>query len=117
MPLWSGRHRHFYDPEHEAHKAMNSLMQGGGADVVERQMTRLWDHVANDECRMLLQVHDSVVFEVKIGTEEKYLNRISEIMSDVDALVPGDSFGVAFAVEIHQWGKNTIWNGSEWMSK
>lgn len=106
IKLWTGRWRHFLNAEEESHKAMNSLMQGGGADIVERQMVRLYNDVvmpSSDECRMLLQIHDSVVFEVKIGTEDKYLPMIKEIMEDVDSLLDG-GFGVKFAIDIHEWG-------------
>lgn len=120
--LWTGRYRHFFDPKEEARKAMNSLMQGGGADVVERQMARLYEAVAapsNGEVRMVLTVHDSVVFEIKKGTEHKYLNRIRDIMEDVDTITAftGESFGVKFAVDIHKWATEISWNGDEWVEE
>ncbi len=105
IQLWSGRWRHFYDPSAEAHKAMNSLMQGGGADIVERQMVRLYNNVADEHCRMLLQVHDSVVFEIADGLENVYIPKIRAIMEDVDSLLPeGETFGVKFKVDVHEWG-------------
>jgi DNA polymerase I-like protein with 3'-5' exonuclease and polymerase domains len=108
IKLWTGRYRHFFNPEKEAHKAMNSLMQGGGADIVERQMVRVYEKVAapsNGECRMLLQIHDEIVFEIKTGKEEEYLPRIKEVMEDVNALVPdNDKFKVKFAVKLSPWG-------------
>jgi DNA polymerase I-like protein with 3'-5' exonuclease and polymerase domains len=49
---------------------------------------------------MLLQVHDSVVFEIKEGLEDKYLPLIKDCMENVEP-----DFGVRFAVDIHEWGK------------
>lgn len=101
LQLWSGRHRHFLYPKDESHKAFNSVIQGGSADIVERTMVRLYNRVDNEsECRMLLQVHDSIVFEIKEGLEDKYLPLIKETMENVEP-----DFGVKFAVDIHEWGK------------
>ena len=68
IKMWSGRYRHFRFPHDEKHKAFNSVIQGGAADIVEYAMVKLYQEVDNaEECRMLLQVHDSVVFEIKEG--------------------------------------------------
>lgn len=100
VKLWSTRYRHFVDREKEAHKAFNSVIQGGAADIVEGTMVRLFNQVDNEEeCRMLLTVHDSVIFEVKNGREDYYLPKIREVMENV---VP--DFGVKFAVDIHKFG-------------
>lgn len=99
LKLWSGRRRHFLYPQDEAHKGFNSIIQGGAADIVERTMSRLFREVNHpQECRMLLQVHDSILFEVKDGLEDKYLPLIQEVMENV---VP--DFGVKFAVDLHPW--------------
>lgn len=100
LKIWSGRYRHFRFPKDEAHKAFNSVIQGGAADYVERVMIALDEQVVNDECRMLLTVHDSVVFEIKEGMEEKYLPEIERIMTTT----PPD-FGVKFKVDIHRFGE------------
>lgn len=102
--IWSGRYRHFRSTK-DAYKAWNSLIQGGSADIVERQMIRVFDEVdqkSNDEVRMLLTVHDSVWFEIKIGTEDHWLPQIVTIMEDVNHLE--DFNGVRFAVEAKKLG-------------
>jgi len=102
VQLWSGRYRHFQFPKEEAHKAFNAVIQGGAADVMERSMLRVESAVDNEEeCRMLLQVHDSIVFEVKKGCEDQYLPEIRHQMTSVEP-----DFGVKFAVDIHEWGKS-----------
>lgn len=101
VQLWSQRYRHFMYPEDEAFKAFNSVCQGGAADLVNYAMVRLFKTVDNEEeCRMLLQVHDSVVFEIKEGLEDKYLPLIREAMEN-----DNPEFGVRFPVDIHQWGE------------
>lgn len=104
--LWSNRFRHFTNPREEAHKAFNSVIQGGAADVVERVMVALFnrvDRVSNGEVRMLLQVHDSVIFEIKDGTVDKWRPLIIQVMSDVNNIC--DDFGVVFSVDFHEFGK------------
>lgn len=99
--LWSGRYRHFFDRQAEKHKAFNSAIQGGAADIVERTMVRLDEGGCNtEECRMLLMVHDSVVFEIKNGCEEEYLPKIKQLMENVEP-----DFGVKFKVEVKKWGE------------
>lgn len=101
--LWSGRYRHFMYRS-ENYKALNSLMQGGGADIVERVMVRAFEEIDNEECRMLLQVHDALVFEVKEDLYDDYAFLIKELMEDVDAIVTtGEGFGVKFNVEVSDW--------------
>jgi len=104
--LWSGRYRHFRNPKEENHKAFNSLIQGGAADIVERIMILLFDTVdqkSNGEVRMLLQVHDSVIFEIKKGTQDKWLPIIQSTMASINENVM--DFGVKFAVDVHRFGK------------
>lgn len=103
VKLWSGRYRHFDYPANSAHKAFNSVCQGGGADIMEATMRRLFDEVDNEQdCRMLLQVHDSIVFEIKDSVADTVLPEIKRIMEDVDGST-GFNFGVRFAVDCHRW--------------
>lgn len=108
VKLWTGRYRHFLDPSKESHKALNSIIQGGAADIVEKVMVRLFNEIAvpsNGECNMLLQVHDSVVFEIKEGAEHFYRERILNLMEDIDTITAPESFNVKFHVDFKEWGK------------
>ncbi len=106
--LWIGRRRRF-QYKSQAYKAMNSMIQGGAADIVERIMIRVWDEIDNeDECRMLLQVHDALVFEVREELAEEYTKRILDVMEDVNAIVPehvDGTFEVHFKVEASAWAE------------
>lgn len=92
--IWSGRYRHFQH-RNESYKALNSIIQGGAADIVERVMVRAFEQIDNPECRLLLQVHDSLVWEIKTEKLDEYSERILNLMEDVE---PKD-FDVKFAVE------------------
>jgi DNA polymerase-1 len=100
VPIWSGRYRNFLNVKEEAHKAYNSLVQGGAADIVERTMVRCRQEGLNTEdCRMLLQVHDSLVFEVRTELVPYYKIIIKECMQRVEP-----NWGVLFKVDIKEWG-------------
>lgn len=100
IDIWSGRRRHFQNPQKEAFKAFNSYIQGGGADIVKGVMISLFKEVINEECKMLLQVHDSLWFEIKQGMEGYYLPKIMEIMRR-----PSTKFKVRLDVDAHPWSK------------
>ena len=104
VQLWSGRYRHFMFPNDEGHKAFNSVIQGGAADIMNNVMVRLFEEVDDEQkCRMLLQVHDSVVFEVRNDVLEEYKAKIKRVMEDI---VHFANFGVTFKVDIHEFGKD-----------
>ena len=105
LRLISGRRRHFQYPRDEARKSFNSLIQGGAADLVERAMVRLHKRVVNDECRMLLQVHDSVIFEIREDKVFEYGPRILAILRDHENV---DLEEVVFDCDGHWLGGDTI---------
>lgn len=106
LSLWTGRRRRF-QYKSESYKAMNSLIQGGAADIVERIMIRLFDEIDDEEkCRMLLQVHDAVVFEVREDLVDEYMPKIKALMEDINAIVPEHiegTFDVHFNVAGERW--------------
>lgn len=99
---WNKRPRHFRNPQEEGHKAFNSVIQAGAADIVKRQMIKVDEEldVTNPECRVILQVHDSLVFEIRRDKVPHYTKIIPKIMEDVTP-----DFGVPFRVDMHPWGQ------------
>lgn len=97
---WSGRRRHFRNPE-DSYKAFNALLQGGAAEVVKRVLIECNQTICDDNCRLLLQVHDELVFEIRQGMEEDYGKRIISVMENL----PTDVFKVRFAVAGKSWGE------------
>src|SRR5260370_10299776 len=103
VSLWNGRRRHFNTGE-SPHKAFNSVLQGGGAEVVKRALIRIWEELTdfnrNTLCKLVLTVHDSIVLEIKEGWEEAFTTRAAQIMREI----PSEFFGMNFDVDIHEWG-------------
>ena len=104
--IWTGRYRHFKHKS-EGYKAMNSVIQGGSADVVDRVMVAAMRELDSEDCRLLLQVHDALVFEVREDLEDEYRGRIQSLMEDVNGICAPNSdepiFPVTFAVEVSTW--------------
>lgn len=102
IQLWSGRYRNFLDPKKEAHKAYNAFIQGTAADLVERAMLRSAQFEdANNH--MILQVHDSVVWELEIATLDQMVRMIQNSMVSM-----GDEWSIPFKVDAHYWGGDKV---------
>lgn len=102
IKLWTGRYRHF-EYASESFKAMNSVIQGGAADIMERIMVQVFQEIDNEDCQMLLQVHDSITFEVRSDLVSHYIPAIKACMEDVSRASGHDQFDVKFAVDVDLW--------------
>ena len=72
-------------------QAINAPIQGTAADVIRRAMVRMPDAIskAGLDARMLLQVHDELVFEVKTELVPEISKMIQHLMSQaMDLDVP-----------------------------
>ena len=79
--------------------AINAPIQGTAADIIKRAMIKIHEKNIsnNNECKMLLQVHDELIFEVKESKIEKYQALIRQEMEN--ALDPLISLDVPLLVE------------------
>ena len=64
--------------------AINARLQGTAADIIRRAMVRMEDALAKAKlnARMLLQVHDELVFEVPDAEVAKTIALVARIMTD-----------------------------------
>jgi len=84
--------------------AINAPIQGTSADLIKRAMARMDDALADaglTGVKMLLQVHDELVFEVPDGSEEEAAAVIKQVMAK--AAEPALSLDVPLDVEVG-WG-------------
>ncbi len=83
-------------------QAINAPLQGTAADIMKRAMIALRPALAqaNLGARMLLQVHDELLFEVPSAQREETEALVKTIMEDA-----GHGIGVPLVVEAG-WGKN-----------
>jgi DNA polymerase I-like protein with 3'-5' exonuclease and polymerase domains len=83
---------------------MNSIFQGGGAEIVKRKGIEIGKAIDWDDCKVLLQVHDSYVFEIKDGTEDYWIPKLQGIMESVSDLSPFFK-KIPFPVNFKLWGE------------
>lgn len=86
VEYWSGRRRHL--SKAEAHKAFNSIIQGGAFEIIKRRMLALKNEP------IVLQVHDSITCEADSSYDTDRVKRVLEAVPISNAL------GVNFAVDM-----------------
>jgi DNA polymerase-1 len=103
-----GRRAHYPEirasnPQHRAFSeraAINAPIQGSAADIIRRAMVRMDAALENaglKDTRMLLQVHDELIFEAPESEVEKAMPVIREIMED--AAMPAVAMAVPLQVD------------------
>lgn len=72
--------------------AINAPMQGTAADIIKKAMLSVHDWIEqlnNDNIRMVMQVHDELVFEIKEDYIQEYTDQIVKLMQNaVELKVP-----------------------------
>ncbi|MEN5247413.1 DNA polymerase I [Brucella pseudintermedia] len=86
--------------------AINAPIQGSAADIIRRAMIRMEDALAQEKlaARMLLQVHDELIFEVPDNEVEKTIPVVRHVMEN--AAMPAVSLAVPLHVDAraaHNW--------------
>jgi DNA polymerase-1 len=79
--------------------AINARLQGSAADIIRRAMVRIEPALAKAKltAKMLLQVHDELIFEVPEGEVAKTLPIVKRVMED--APMPAVSLSVPLSVD------------------
>jgi len=84
--------------------AINAPIQGTAADVIRRAMIRMPDAIADLPARMLLQVHDELLFEVRTDAVEQTIDAARKVMEN--AADPAVALDVTLNVDA---GKGANW--------
>ena len=79
--------------------AINAPLQGSAADIIKLAMIAVDKILPKDQAKLLLQVHDELVFEVDIAIADELSKQIAEVMQSVLEI------SVPFVVEVGQ-GQN-----------
>jgi DNA polymerase-1 len=80
--------------------AINAPIQGTAADVIRRAMVRMDAAITDLDARMLLQVHDELLFEVAEADVDALITRAREVMEG--AHLPVVDLSVALTVDAGQ---------------
>ena len=77
--------------------AINAPIQGAAADIIRRAMIRVPDAIKGLPARMLLQVHDELLFEVEEGAAEETVAAVRRVMEN--AAFPAVALDVPLVVD------------------
>ncbi|MEN9012209.1 MAG: DNA polymerase I [Yoonia sp.] len=80
--------------------AINAPIQGTAADVIRRAMIRMPDAIADIPAKMLLQVHDELIFEVNAEAADDLIAAARDVMEN--ASDPAVKLDVKLAVDAGQ---------------
>ncbi len=90
--------------------AVNAPMQGTQADLIKIAMKKIDEHIKSekrkDDIRLILQVHDELVYEVKDALVDEVATRFKSLMETI--LPEEKTFGVPIIVEVetgNNWGE------------
>ena len=65
-------------------EAVNTMFQGSAADLIKLSMVEIHKRYKNsDDLRLLLQIHDELIFEVKEELSDKITIELKEIMENI----------------------------------
>lgn len=81
--------------------AINAPLQGSAADIIKMAMVEVDKMLPRDQAKMLLQVHDELVFEVDANVADELAPKLAEVMQSVIEL------SVPLVVEV---GKGQNWD-------
>ena len=76
--------------------AINAPLQGSAADIIKLAMIAVDKILPKDQAKLLLQVHDELVFEADIAIADELSKQIAEVMQSVLEI------SVPFVVEVGQ---------------
>lgn len=109
--LWSGLVRRYLPetgyvagkkPKAQPHTSPNNVIQGSGAAIIQRATQRLDQRLDGQDAHLLLQVHDSLVFEIR----DEILNAVLPIIRDT--MQDNPEFSIPMLVDIKvgkSWGR------------
>ena len=80
--------------------AINAPIQGTAADVIRRAMVRMPERISDLPARMLLQVHDELLFEVEDGAVDDLISVARDVMEN--AAMPAVDLSVPLTVDAGQ---------------
>ena len=81
--------------------AINAPLQGSAADIIKMAMVEVDKMLPKDQAKMLLQVHDELVFEVDADIADELALKLATVMQSVVKL------SVPLIVEV---GKGMNWD-------
>lgn len=105
-----GRSYYFQNTAY-SYRGYNYLVQGTCADYVKNKEIEIDKFLEPYESKMLLPIHDEIVFSIKKG-EEHILDGIQKIMNDSKSIMPTIPMLGDISVTYTNWAEKRDYNGS-----
>ncbi|NLC28334.1 MAG: DNA polymerase I [Campylobacteraceae bacterium] len=67
-------------------ESVNTVFQGSAADLIKLAMLRLEKELLNENARLLLQIHDELIFEVKEDEAKDFASKAKDLMERIHTL-------------------------------
>ena len=67
-------------------EAVNTVFQGSAADLIKLAMLRLEEELLDENARLLLQIHDELIFEVDESRAQSFAQSAKELMEGIYSL-------------------------------
>lgn len=67
-------------------ESVNTRFQGSAADLIKLSMLKIKDEILDDDSKMLLQIHDELIFEVKEEKAKEFAKKAANIMKNIYTL-------------------------------
>ncbi|TLD97227.1 DNA polymerase I [Helicobacter jaachi] len=64
-------------------EGINSIFQGSAADLIKLSMNEIYKRYAKSNLKMLLQVHDELIFEAPNEKAQAYASEVADIMNHI----------------------------------
>ena len=71
-----------------SYKGVNYLVQGTSADILNERLIKISEFLVDKKSRMLLQVHDEIIFEIHDTEMESIIEPIVELMQSNRLNIP-----------------------------
>ena len=94
-------------PKWKAYIGINGKSQGSAGDVCKNAMIGVWEYITQnglqDTLRLIINVHDELVFEIRKGADRQIMRNVRDIMRSA-----GDPVGMETPVNVSR--VNGGWN-------
>ena len=64
-------------------EAVNTIFQGSAADLIKMAMNKIMNTIVNDNEKLLLQIHDELIFEVEVENAKEFAKKAQDIMENI----------------------------------
>jgi len=64
-------------------EAVNTRFQGSASDLIKLSMLKIQNEILDEDSKMLLQIHDELIFEVREDYAEKFAQKAATVMKNI----------------------------------